>query len=156
MDEEEADRLAADVARLARDTGRTVAAAESLTGGMVATALARAEASSEWFRGALVAYSSEVKHDVLGVPPGPVVSEPAARAMAEGVRKLLGADVAVATTGAGGPSPQDGAEPGTVYLAVSGAGAGTVLRLELEGDPGAVCDDAAAQALRALGEALRG
>ncbi len=156
MSEDVRDELAAEVGGLARKTGRTVAVAESLTGGMIAAALARAEGSSEWFRGALVAYSSEVKHEVLAVPDGPVVSEPAARAMAREVRRLLGADVAVATTGAGGPSPQDGAEPGTVYLGVDDGAAVAVLRLDLDGDPGAVCGSAAEQALRALAAVLRG
>lgn len=55
---------------LARSSGRTIAVAESLTGGMVATALAAAEAAGEWSRGSLVAYSSEAKHELLGVPDG--------------------------------------------------------------------------------------
>jgi nicotinamide-nucleotide amidase len=155
MGEDVRDELAAEVGALAGSTGRTVAVAESLTGGMVATALARAEASSAWFRGALVAYSSDVKHEVLDVPDGPVVSEPAARAMAQGVRRLLGADVAVATTGAGGPTSQDGASPGTVYVGVDAGGSVTVVRLELDGDPGSVCGSAADEALRALATALR-
>ena len=158
MDENGYDDLAAEVGRLAQDSGRTVAVAESLTGGMVASALARAEASSEWFRGAVVAYSSEVKHDLLDVPDGPVVSAPAAAAMARGVRRLLAADVAVATTGAGGPSPQDGAAPGTVYLAVSGGAAdadGDARLLQLPGEPGEVCGSAGIEALRALARALR-
>ncbi|MBW0097814.1 nicotinamide-nucleotide amidohydrolase family protein, partial [Pseudonocardia sp. KRD-184] len=78
-----------------RDEGRTVAVAESLTGGMVSQALAVAQGSAQWFRGGLVAYSSDVKHEVLGVPEGPVVSAAAAVAMARGVRSLLRADVAV-------------------------------------------------------------
>ena len=60
------------------------------------------------FRGAVVSYASEVKFDLLGVSPGPVVSEAAAAEMAAGVRRLLGADVGLALTGVAGPAEQDG------------------------------------------------
>ena len=146
-------RVAERIAAVARDQGRTIAVAESLTGGMVAQKLAAASGASEWFRGSLVAYSSEVKHEVLGVPDGPVVSADAARAMASGVRGLLGADVAVAVTGAGGPSPQDGQEPGTVYVAVDDTDQ-AVQRLALSGEPPVICADAADAALKMLLEAL--
>ena len=58
-----------------------MACAESLTSGAIASALGAAENASEWFRGGVVAYASGVKHDLLHVPPGPVVSAPAARAI---------------------------------------------------------------------------
>jgi nicotinamide-nucleotide amidase len=150
------DRLAGEVSEEARRSGHTVAVAESLTGGMVATALAAAEAASEWFRGSLVAYSSEVKHGVLGVPDGPVVSAEAAEAMASGVRRLLGADVAVAVTGSGGPSAQDGKEPGTVYVAVDDGSGTRVQRLDLDGEPGEICAGSAESTLRLLLDGLRG
>jgi nicotinamide-nucleotide amidase len=146
-------RLAERIAALAKDQGRTVAVAESLTGGMVAQELAAANGASEWFRGALVAYSTEVKHRVLGVPAGPVVSAAAARAMASGVRRLLSADVAVAVTGAGGPSGQDGQEPGTVYVAIDDADQ-RVQRLDLSGEPPEICARAADAALRMLLDAF--
>jgi nicotinamide-nucleotide amidase len=149
--------LAAEIADLARATGRRVAVAESLTGGMVTASLSASEGAAEWFRGGLVAYSSEVKHEVLGVPEGPVVSAAAARAMAAGVRTMLGADVALATTGAGGPQAQDGQEPGTVFLAVDDGtedGAEPVHRM-LDGDPGEVCAAATVAALELLAERLR-
>jgi nicotinamide-nucleotide amidase len=148
------DRLAAEISEQARRRGCTVAVAESLTGGMVATSLAAAEAASEWFRGSLVAYSSEVKHAVLNVPDGPVVSAEAAEAMAVGVRRLLGADVAVAVTGSGGPSAQDGQDPGTVYMAVDDGSATRVRRLDLDGEPGEICADSAEHALRLLLDGL--
>src|SRR3954451_14054851 len=78
--------------------GRTLAVAESLTGGLLANAFARAPGSGEWVRGGIVAYSSAVKYDMLEVPEGPVVSEAAAVAMARGAGRLLEADVAVAVT----------------------------------------------------------
>lgn len=141
--------LAERIGQLAGDRGLTVGAAESLTGGMIAMALATAPASGEWFRGSVVAYDSDVKHKVLDVPPGPVVCAEAASTMARSVRGLLGADVAVAVTGAGGPSPQDGREPGTVFLAVDAAGAHRTARLQIEDeDPARVCAVTAATALR--------
>jgi nicotinamide-nucleotide amidase len=149
------DRIAGEVSEEARRRGVTVAVAESLTGGMVATALAAADAASEWFRGSLVAYSSEVKHELLDVPDGPVVSAAAAEAMAAGVRRLLGADIAVAVTGSGGPSAQDGQEPGTVYVAVDDGAGVRVQRLDLDGEPREICVRSAESTLRLLLDGLR-
>jgi nicotinamide-nucleotide amidase len=154
VDEETQARLAEQVGELAREHGLTVAAAESLTGGMISTALATAGGSSEWFLGGLVAYSSDVKHAVLDVPPGPVVTATAASAMVRGVRKLLGADVAVAVTGAGGPGGQDGRDPGTVFLAFDGGDGHRVTRLNLDGEPKAVCATSTVAALRMLVDGL--
>jgi len=121
---------------------------------MIASALAQAEGASEWFRGSLVAYSTEVKHEVLGVPVGPVVSAEAAAVMARRVRSLLLADISVAVTGAGGPSAQDGHEPGTVFLAVEGNDSHHTRRLQLSGDPATVCAATTLAALDALLDAL--
>jgi nicotinamide-nucleotide amidase len=86
----ERSKLAVRIAELVDSAGLSVAVAESLTGGMVASALAEAPGSSTWFRGAVVAYASEVKHQLqlLNMPPGPVVSAEAAATMADGVRQL--------------------------------------------------------------------
>jgi nicotinamide-nucleotide amidase len=144
-------RLAEGIAELVDSAELNVAVAESLTGGMVASALAEAPGSSTWFRGAVVAYASEVKHQLLDVPAGPVVSAEAAASMADGVRQLLGADIAVASTGAGGPGGQDGQPPGTVFLALSDG-----LHTQVEhhffddDDPAEVCDRTAAEALQML------
>ncbi|MEJ3651857.1 CinA family protein [Actinomycetes bacterium KLBMP 9759] len=149
------ERLAGTVAEHARSSGRTVAVAESLTGGLVASALAKAPDASTWFRGAVVAYSSEVKHEVLGVPDGPVVSAEAARVMVDGVRRLLGADVAVAVTGAGGPDPQDGRPPGTVFIAVDdGVRPAHVTALQLDGGPEEICAASTEQVLTVLAERM--
>ncbi len=153
--DQDRERFAEQVAELAMDRGVTVGVAESLTGGMVASALAAASSASTWFRGSLVAYASEVKYEVLGVPRGPVVSAEAASAMARGARRLLSADVALGVTGAGGPDPQDGRDPGTVFLAVDGPGEHRVLRLQLDGDPTAVCAGAADAAVATLVEELK-
>jgi nicotinamide-nucleotide amidase len=154
VDEETQALLAERVGELALAQQLTVAVAESLTGGMIASALAAAERSSEWFLGSVVAYASSVKHDVLDVPDGPVVSATAASAMARGVRRLLKADVAVAVTGAGGPGGQDGREPGTVFVAFDGGDEHRVLRLELDDEPKVVCATSAVAALGALIEGL--
>jgi nicotinamide-nucleotide amidase len=134
--------------------GRSVATAESCTGGLVAQALARATGSLEWFRGGVVAYHRGVKFDVLGLTPGPVVTERAAREMAEGVARLLDADVAVSVTGAAGPDPLDGAEPGTVVVGTMVGDRSDARVLHFEGDPAAVCTQACAATLDALVGAL--
>jgi nicotinamide-nucleotide amidase len=124
------------VGHLLRAGGLTLGLAESITGGLVGSRLTNVVGSSEWFRGSIVSYASEVKFDLLGVPEGPVVSEDAARAMAVGARKALGADVGLAVTGVAGPAEQDGQPPGTVFLglAMPGDDAGVAQLLKLPGD----------------------
>jgi nicotinamide-nucleotide amidase len=134
--------------------GRTLAVAESLTGGLLASAFARASGSSEWFRGGIVAYSSEVKYDLLHVPGGPVVSEAAAVAMARGAGRLLEADVAVAVTGVGGPDPQNGEPPGTVWVATWPDRLGDAVLLRLSGSPESICEQVCAETVRMLRERL--
>jgi len=110
------------VARALATDGLTVGLAESLTGGLAASRLVNVPGASAWFRGSVVSYASEVKFDVLGVPEGPVVSEAAARAMAEGARRVLGADVGLSITGVAGPAPQDDQPPGTVFVGLARPG----------------------------------
>lgn len=106
-----------------RDLGLTLACAESLTGGLISSRLTSVPGASDVFRGGVVSYASEVKYDLLGVPQGPVVSEEAVVAMAEGACRVLGADVSLAVTGVAGPDPQDGVEVGRVWMATSVGGA---------------------------------
>lgn len=155
-DESSSDDLAGDSAERAQASEVTVAVAESLTGGQLASYLARAEGASSWFRGGVVSYMSEVKFEVLGVPEGPVVSRPAAEQMARGVRQLLGADVAVAVTGAGGPDPQDGQPPGTVWIGVAAEEGVTAEEQRFEGDPEEICAATCRAALARLRAALGG
>ncbi|MFX0576301.1 CinA family protein [Nocardia nepalensis] len=148
--DDSARRLAAAAIR----SGRTVAVAESLTCGRLSSALGAAPDSALWLRGGVVAYSADVKRRVLGVPEVAVVSETAARAMAVGVRRLFGADVAVAVTGVGGPDPQDGEPAGSVWLAVHGE-SGTWARHELfDGEPDDVLRRTVEVALDMVGEAI--
>ena len=106
-----------------------------MSGGLAATRLSAVPGTREVFRGAVVAYASEVKFELLGVPRGPVVCEVAARAMAEGVRRLLGADVGLATTGVAGPKEQDGQPVGTVFLGLALGERGEAREVRLPGDP---------------------
>jgi len=126
--------MEAEVGRLLEARGLTLAVAESLTGGLVASRAVSVAGSSEWFKGGVVAYDSQVKFDVLGVPPGPVISETAAMAKADGVRKLLDADVGLATTGVAGPAEQEGHPPGTVWLGVAVGDDVDAALLRLPGD----------------------
>jgi nicotinamide-nucleotide amidase len=125
--------MEAAVGSLLEEGDQWLAVAESMTGGLAASRLVNVEGCSAWFRGGVVAYDSQVKYDVLGVPEGPVVSEPAAAAMAEGVRKLLGADVGLSITGVAGPEPQEGVEPGNAFVGISIEGSTEVSRLSVSG-----------------------
>jgi nicotinamide-nucleotide amidase len=123
------------VAALLVERGLTLAVAESLTGGLVAARLVNVPGASTWFRGGVVAYAGDVKRSLLDVPPGPVVSDAAVRAMATGVRSALGADVGLAVTGVAGPEPQDDQKPGTVFLGIAGPGDDVqAVRVTLPGD----------------------
>ncbi len=119
------------VAALLRHAGLTLGLAESLTGGLVGARITAVPGASEFFRGAIVSYDRAVKHDLLGVPAGPVVSESAAVAMAVGAARVLGADVGLAVTGVAGPEEQDGQPVGTVWLglALDGEVSATLVRL---------------------------
>jgi nicotinamide-nucleotide amidase len=111
------------VGRLLTAAGKTLACAESLTGGGVGARITSVPGASGYFAGSAVVYAAEAKESVLGVrhatleDPGPV-SEACAREMAAGARRLFGTDVAVALTGAAGPESHGGAKPGTVWLAL--------------------------------------
>ncbi|MDF9717583.1 nicotinamide-nucleotide amidohydrolase family protein [Nocardioides sp. ChNu-153] len=137
-------------------SGASLAVAESLTGGRLAAALTGVPGASRVFRGGVVAYASDVKVAVLGVPSlvvetDGVVSARCAAAMAAGVRRLLGATWGVATTGVAGPDPQEGHPPGTVFVGIAGpTGPARAQRLHLAGDRAAVQDASVAGALALL------
>jgi nicotinamide-nucleotide amidase len=105
--------------RLLSDLGYTIGTAESMTGGMVAARLTALPGSSAVMKGGLVAYHPELKQRLLGVSDvDEVVNEETAMAMADGARKLLEVDVAVAVTGSAGPEPLE-RPAGTVIVAVA-------------------------------------
>lgn len=130
------------LADLAREHGLRIAVVESLTSGGFAHAIGAAPESSEWFAGGIVAYMTDVKESLLGLVPGtdPCSAE-CAEQLARGGRELFSADVCVATTGVGGPDPQDGHPAGTVYLGWATAHEGGHRRLALHGDPEDVLSD---------------
>ena len=98
----------------------TFATAESITGGMIGSRLTEIPGSSDSYIGSIVAYDADVKRSLLNVPKDiSVVSQEAVEAMALGVCAVLGADVSVAVSGAAGPYPHEGQEPGTVWMATS-------------------------------------
>jgi nicotinamide-nucleotide amidase len=113
------------VGRLLGEAGKSIAVAESCTGGLVAERITQVAGASKYFVGGVVAYANSAKRDLLGVPAAALaehgaVSEPVARAMAEGVRKRFGADIGVANTGISGPGGGSDEKPvGLVHLALS-------------------------------------
>ena len=128
------DTMESVVLDLLRDRGLSLGVAESLTGGLMGARFTSVPGASDVFRGGIVSYASEVKFSVLGVPEGPVVSADAARAMAEGACRVLGADVALATTGVAGPSEQEGQPVGTVFLGLVMGEGSEAQRVQLPGD----------------------
>lgn len=102
-----------------------------------------------------MAYRPESKFRALGVGVGPVVTETCARQMAWGVRRLLGADAAVAVTGVGGPGGAEGLPAGTVVIGVHARGIGTAQPHVFTGTPSEIVDQAVERALGALMARLR-
>lgn len=134
-DERDDEEVVERIAELALRAGRTIAVAESLTAGHVSARLGAGTDAATWFKGAVVAYDEGVKFKVLGVTPGPVVTDSCAREMAEGVRRLLGADLAIGITGVGGPGPEEGRPAGTVHLAEAGPDGTRSHEHHVPGDP---------------------
>ena len=148
------------VVRRLVEAGLTIATAESLTGGLLGATITEVSGSSAAYVGGVVSYATEVKIELLGVSPElvereGVVSTGCAAQMAEGVRRLLGADLALSTTGVAGPDLQEGKPVGTVHVAIAGLG-GTVAQSHLlEGDRAAIRAATVRVALRLLSDTLR-
>jgi nicotinamide-nucleotide amidase len=139
--------------------GATVAVAESLTGGLLTSALVDVPGASTVLRGGIVAYATDLKASLLDVDAamlgevGPV-SPDVALAMARGVRDRLGAQIGLATTGVAGPDPQGGVPPGVVHLALVGAGHDRGAVLQVGGDRAAVRRSSVRAALELAVDAL--
>jgi nicotinamide-nucleotide amidase len=138
------------IARHASESSLTIACAESLTAGGIAQALARGSDAASWFAGGVVSYMSEVKFDVLGVTEGPVVTASCAEEMVAGVTALMHADAAVAVTGVGGPTEEEGEPAGTVFIATRAGDRTEVSRHQFEGDPPDVLDQTVRTAVTQL------
>jgi nicotinamide-nucleotide amidase len=129
--------------------------AESLTGGLLAAALTSVPGASAVFRGGVVAYATDLKNSLLGVPAelldrhGAVHPEVAV-AMAEGACRRMTASVGAATTGVAGPDPADGQPVGTVHIAVHAGGRTTARALSLSGDRSQIRSATVAESLSLL------
>lgn len=140
---------------------QSVATAESLTGGLLVATLIDPPGASDVVRGGVVAYVAETKIGVLGVPAGLIeehgtVSQECAEAMAQGARRALGADWALATTGVAGPAPSEGKAVGTVHVAVAGEQGTSHRALSLDGSRERIRLNTVRAALQLLLEALEG
>ena len=154
--------VAKNMVELYRAHGKTCATAESCTGGLVGGAITSVSGSSEVFMGGIISYANEVKMNVLGVPRevldtvGAVSSECAA-AMAEGARRLTGADVAVSTTGIAGPGGGSEEKPvGLVWFGLATAGGTRTEKAIFRGDREGVRANAVTHALGMLTMAVGG
>lgn len=165
---DEVTQLAATVGVRARELRMRIAVAESLTGGMLASALVAVPGASHFFAGGVVAYDTPLKHSLLGVDAdrlreiGPV-DEEVAKQMAVGVRNVctaslepgvdaLQVDLGIATTGVAGPEvdPQTGLKPGTVWLGVSSGNGERAVLLRLDGDRQYIREAVVGAALREI------
>lgn len=148
------------VHRTLTERGETLATAESCTGGVIAARFTAMAGASAYFRGGVVAYSNDLKRQALGVSAADLerfgaVSEAVARQMAKGVRRLTGADYAVATTGIAGPAGGSAGKPvGTVWIAVAGPRGTEAVCRQCGTDRGQVIDRASSFAIAMLRDAL--
>ncbi|MBO5878112.1 MAG: competence/damage-inducible protein A [Alistipes sp.] len=141
--------------------GLTLATAESCTGGTIASRFTAMAGASAYFLGGVVAYANEAKRDILGVDYDDImkhgaVSECVARQMAEGVRRITGADYAIATTGIAGPTGGSEAKPvGTVWMAVATPHRTVAMMRASGSDRGQIINRASAYAIEMLYKELK-
>ena len=138
----------------------TVSAAESCTGGLIAKRITDVAGASAVFPGGVVSYTNGVKESILGVPGDILaqfgaVSEPVAKAMAEGARRIMKSDLALSVTGLAGPDGDDRGNPiGTVYIGLAASGGTEVTHLVLKGGRESIRQQAADYALVLLNRHL--
>ncbi len=150
------------VHKLLTERGLTLATAESCTGGNIAARFTAMPGASAYFLCGVVSYSNASKHDILGVDPEVIarhgaVSEEVARRMAEGARRISGADYAIATTGIAGPAGGSAEKPvGTVWIAVATPHRTTAILKQCGSDRGQIIDRASAFAISLLRDELNG
>lgn len=142
------------------ERSETLATAESLTGGLVASTVVEIPGVSSVYRGGLVVYATDLKQVLAGVPAellaerGPVDPDVAV-ALAEGARQRCVTDWGAATTGVAGPDPQDGKPAGLVYVAVASRHGSAVRELKLGGNRAAIRAESVTSVLRLLSECLQ-
>lgn len=148
------------VVKLLKEQKLHISTAESLTGGMLASAIVDVEGASNVFKEGYITYSDDVKHKVLGVSENDLkkytaVSSIVAKQMAEGTVKITGSDIAVATTGYAGPdAADDGTKAGTVYIGIFYKGETDVRKFCFNGDRNSVRKQTVIKALNITSEKL--
>ena len=148
--------LCSDVLSALGSSGKTLATAESLTGGGIGAALTSVPGASSVYKGGIISYTDQVKNQVLGVPMEILechgaVSELVAKAMVAGVRKLLKADVAVSVTGLAGPGGDAfGHSVGTVFIGYEDQNIATVVECHFDGNRDDVRDQTVRTALELI------
>lgn len=150
------------VGKLLKDQGKTLAVAESCTGGLVGHTITRVAGSSDYFVGGVVAYSNDLKESLAGVDGESLrqhgaVSAETARALAEGVRRVTGADIGVSVTGIAGPSGGSKEKPvGTVYFGLATSGSVNDVLCYFSGDRWQIQEKSCHQALDLIRRSLLG
>jgi nicotinamide-nucleotide amidase len=139
------------LSEVAAERGLRICVVESLTSGRLASTIGAGDDAGDWFAGGIVAYLTDVKESLLGLTPGtdPCSAE-CAEQLAESARRLFDADVCISTTGVGGPEPEGGHDPGTVFIGwATDDGVGHRM-LALTGDTHEVLDETVDTAIRLL------
>ena len=137
-------------------SGKTLATAESCTGGMIGERITAVPGSSKVYKGGIISYTNEIKQNLLGVDKTLLekegaVSAPVAKAMAEGARRVLSADIAVSVTGLAGPGGDDRGNPvGTVYIGYADEKGAEAVSFLFAGDRDAVRIQASEAALELI------
>jgi PncC family amidohydrolase len=131
--------LASSLIKKLQEKNLTLAAAESLTGGLVAASFTEIPGASKVFKGSITAYSDEIKQNVLNINEDTItkftsISEQVALEMAINVRKIMKSDIGISTTGVAGPEKSAGFAPGLVFVAVSIGDHNMCQKLEVTGD----------------------
>ena len=136
--------------------GKTLATAESITGGGIGAALTSVSGASAVYKGGIISYTNDIKHRILGVPAEILdqygaVSAPVAKAMAEGARRALEADIAVSVTGLAGPGGDEYGNPvGTVFIGYCDGTVTEVKPCRFSGDRESVRKQTIAEALKLI------
>jgi PncC family amidohydrolase len=148
-----------DIADQLTSKGLTLAVAESCTGGLISNEITNLPGASAFFTLGMVCYSAESKKKLLGISSALLqtygtVSKETAAAMAQGIRKISGADLSISTTGVAGPDTVEGRKKGLVFIAVAREGATESRMLKLQGSREDVKREASLEALNLLSRML--